>query len=287
MFNKGPTRRVPHINEENRLIETTKKQASVFRGFCADHDSRIFYDIERKPLLCNYRSAIQTAYRAHCYETLIHSNAALFLSWMVNGAKFDFDFNPEINRAEIENMSHYSIYCWFLKRKFERIMARSSMKKFYFFCGFIDNILPFASTGSFCIETDFIGRKLQRFGSFGRFNYAQFSVLPQKEGKTFFCISAVNDENPYAAHEFVKSIRHIDPNDIGSAILRLCIVHSENTYFDPDFVKSLSSEQRNEILERFDDEDVFEVGAEKPSDALSRPISTEIAGKLINSFGNV
>ncbi len=287
-FNSGPNRGKINLNEELQFSLIGNRQASTFPGFCSAHDITLFKDIESLPLKANYQTALKTAYRSQCYETIIHSNAALFLSWAHDVPTFDFHFNKAINEPEVSNMRWYAGYGWRLKELFEKIERRASTRKFLYFCCLFDTQLPFCGTGSFCIETDFTGNKLQHFSNVSEnFNYAQVSVLPQENGTTFFSISAINDKNKKAAHQFIASLSNVPKHELASCALRSLIVHSENVYFKPSYINCLPYKHRQEILDRFDDSEVQQVGLEKIETALSYPLSFDLLSNAVKISTNI
>lgn len=286
-FNNGPNAKRVTFEGDLGFQKIHVSRASTFPGFCGKHDNEVFKKVENRNLNRGYQDARLSAYRAHCYETVIHTNAAVFQKWLLDAAKIEFPFEPDIMVNETHNMLVYARYCWELKKTFEKIIGKKSVRKLYFHTAIIEGTLPFCGTGSFCIETDFKGRKLQRFGGNGPFNYAQLSVLPLKNGNTFFSISAVNDKNDKAAHDFVCAISEVPDMHLAEAALKACLCHTENTYFRPSFLDSLSESQLSRILFLFDDSNVMEVGKEKESNALIRPTGILFENKVLERNSNL
>lgn len=247
----------------------------------------MFSPIENNILNLTYKTAIQTSYRAQCYETIRYGNDALFLTWLGSVPSFSFSFTHPYSDEELENKRYYSAYGRRLKEKFEKIAARNSAHKFYFYSVMLDEKLPFCATGSFCIETDFQGRKLQNLSAVKKFNYAQISVLPQSNGTTYFCASVIDDMDKTTALEFVASLKRQPARELANCALRVCLEHIENTYFSPSFIESLEGKQRDEMLKRFNDAIVSEVGSEKDAGALANPLGVKIPAKVIGRNSNL
>jgi hypothetical protein len=171
-------------------------------------------------------------------------------------------------------MFFYSKYSWELLNRLQRRLKGSRTWKLYYLSVIFNDHLPFSCTGSFCIELDLLGQKLQRFSDFRKkFNYAQISVLPQTNHTTIFSISALADQDEKAARDFVLSFVLQSKADLADCALRAAVCHSENTYFRPEFIQGLSEPEKKEVLQRFDDTTVSQVGQEKQKDQLSRPFS--------------
>lgn len=283
-FNHGPNARSSTLDAPPGFSNVGIGMASTFRGFCSKHDSRVFKAVEEGELRNGYATALALAHRAQCYEAVVHSRGALFLTWLSQVPRFAFQFDPYAMETERQNMIYYAGYSWQLKKAIELIKSRGSIRKFIFASTIFDRILPIAAAGSFCIETDFLGRKLQRFSDFGkRFNFAQFSLLPQRNGTTYFCVSAVDDRDRVAARELIHSLRVQKLKDLADCALRLSVIHCENTYFSPEFIRDLAPEHQSELLARFDDSSVAQVGVEKEPDALSRPLSFRLTANVVST----
>ena len=151
----------------------------------------------------------------------------------------------------------------------------------------LDKKLPFCATGSFCIETDFQGRKLQNFSEVTKFNYTQVSVLPQGNGTTYFCVSAIDDRNKTAALEFVTSLNRQPKKSLANCALQVCLEHIENTYFSPRFIENLSDREEDEMVKRFGESVVTDVSSERDAGALATPLGVKISAQVVGRNSNL
>lgn len=286
-FSNGPNAK-PSDNRRQDFAKVSAKRASTFPGLCAKHDATVFAAIENKTLNPSYRTSLGLAIRCALYEAIVHTDAGLFLDWLREVPIFEFWMDPNIYTDELEHMAHYASYNWDLVNLLQRIESKKSTRKLFFYSALIDAVLPFSSTGCFCIENDISGNQLQPFSDFGRqFSYAQLTIMPQCNGTTLFSISSTNDKDGDSSRRFVKSYADCDAETLPNAILRTALEYTENTYFRPSWVNSLSTSQKKLILERFDDRAVFEVGKEKPHNSLAVPLDLRVSGKRIKFASNV
>lgn len=284
-FLGGPNTK-PRVGSEVQFTRISTKRASTFPGLCSKHDNSIFSEIERNSLSPNYSTAIALAHRCMLYEAIVHTDAAMFLNWLKVVPKFSF--RHYVDDEIIEHMRHYSKYDWELLKIISRIKDRNSTRKLLYYAAMIDKTLPFSATGSFCIENDLLGRKLQPFREKGRkFSFAQISILPQCNGTTLFSVSSTTDKDAKASRKFIDSFSKISPSDFSNAILRTALEYTENIYFRESWINSLSQDQKNMLIERFDDSDFFEISAEKPSNSLSRPLELSIDARRTVVSSNV
>lgn len=250
--------------------DISTKRASVFPGLCSRHDNAVFRPIENGPLVPSYRNSIRIAERETLYEAVTHGNAALFLTWLHSVPSFDFHMDTSSLMPDIENMQFYAGYIWELLDRIARVAKRKSPRKFYYLSILLKGVLPFSSSGCFCIEIDPLGNKLQKFSKPQFFNYAQISVFPQVNDTTLLTVSSLADHNRLVSRNFVKSFFSKSGAKIAGYFLYASLNYTEKVYYRPSYLKCLGQEQLNELVERGDDQHFREVGAEKPSDAISR-----------------
>lgn len=286
-FSNGPNVNRHHDGPLD-LIAVSARKASTFPGLCNHHDTIAFKEIEAGTLVPNYRVAINLAIRCAFYEAVIHTDAALFLSWLRHVPNFSFHIDLKSQEQKLENMRHYSGYNWDLLKLLLNIKSKRSPRKLYFFSCLLDVAQPFSATGCFCIENDLHGRKLQPFSQKGRkFSYAQISVLPQRNGTTLLTISSTSDMDRIASIDFIQSFKTYSRNGIANAFLRAAIQYTENIYFQPSWINNPESMAKSLILERSMDDSNFSIGDERPGISLSRPLDISLFGEATKSSSNI
>jgi len=285
-FPNGPHGRVGNSNRaEFELIGVSK--ASTFPGFCSRHDHGLFTKIESPPIKNNYRNALTTAFRAHCYESVNHTNGAFFNWWLRNDANFDFPFDAEIIAPEAENMRAYAAYCWRLKHYFELVISRKTTKKFFFVAAILNKSLPFSTTGSFCTETDFSGRRLKDFRKAGNYNYAQLWVLPQKNNTTYVGLSGIDDQDSKYLIRFLKSFIFQEPKTMADSLFKAALVHSENTFISPSFIETLTTDQKHSLLAEYERTTLGSLNEVRDEDCLTKEYPIHLNAEPYSIINNL
>jgi len=267
------------LDDTYDFARVSTKQASTFYGICADHDHKLFNDIENDIRL-SYRTFLGLAERTILYEAIESTKNSLWSFYLLKYAKFDFHFDMELAREELENMRHYAAYAWSLLGRLQSIRLRNSAREFKFVAVEFEEILPFCGTGCFCIELGFDGSRIQDFSKRQKFNYAQISITRSSEGRTLFLLSGICDERPKAAKRLLSSLLKQPRETLGDAALRAMIVHTENVYFRPSWLNSIDKPLQSEILRRYNYGTDFLVGQVKASDTLSTPLVREFSPRV-------
>jgi SEC-C motif len=284
-FPSGPNTK-PHPNKNSEFHKISINKASTFPGFCAVHDGPLFSQIDRDEQGTDFKSCLLRSYRASTYEAAIHTRGALFSTYIGQDARFAFTFHPEYASEEAALMRKWARHGWERKTIYERRLKREISRKYWFAAGHTSTILPFASTGSFAIEVDFDGNRLQDNHTDQEFSYCELWIIPTKNGTTFG-IGALEVQNPRALRQFIQSFAKIDKKHLASKLLQLSIAHLENTYFNISFIDQLSHQEQVEILEFFSECLVSEVGDRIPSDALTRKPVVSVPAHVDKFFSNV
>lgn len=278
-FPDGPNAKAKAKSSDRGFSRVGIRTASTFPGLCAEHDHARFKGVESEPVQLNYRNVLALAERAALHEAVVRSRAALFAGWLHSVPSFSFAFNVKDGEDILRNLLHYAGYSWQLLNAIAAKRAKTSSRSFSFFSVSFSGTLPFTASGCFCIQDDFTGNRIQNLSEAGgKFNYAQFGVLPTPGNQTLFFVSALEDKSPQAARQFVRSLAAQPKAILKDCALRLCLTHCENTYFSPSFIHSLTDDEASRLLRRFKESVSLDVGEELPLQSLSRPVGISLSG---------
>lgn len=218
------------------------KKASIFRGFCPEHDSSIFAEIERETVILNERTALVFLIRAQAMEyhrkqvmkqllsgLLIEDGLPrdrereLFLKLTMKGC------NKAIADGEMKLKQYFSCLHGHIPSNFKFIAARFSKN------------LPFAATGAFEPDFDFNHNFLfsddplkLRWNSVGVFS-GNIGDSP------LFFLSGFQRYKEHRIDKFIHSLsqkRDIFP----SLLTTLLCAFSENVFFREGFFNALPME---------------------------------------------
>lgn len=225
-----------------RMIGTRK--ASVFPGFCNDHDSKLFKLIEAGAPPLTQETAFLFSYRAMSYE-LFHKEA----QQRRNEVQRDLDYGlPFINQAAIQSLLHNFIAPSRLglaeierrKREFDEMVLSGNRDIFNFALFRCDTVLPIVGCGAFFPEFDLAGRPLQLLARQGvQYDFITLTVTSY-QGQTIIAFGwSGGHDGP--SRQLVDSFLKIDDKFKADAILRLLFVQSENIYLRPSWWNALDA----------------------------------------------
>lgn len=260
-------------------VPTTK--ASRFFGLCADHDNKIFREVETRSPSLNYRYILISALRAVIYEAVRATQNSIFLDWLFSVPSFDFPFSREILKPERDNARFHASYQWTLLDRITKISERKSIRKLLYFSALFEGKARFSTSANFCIELDLDGNTVQDFSVAGSFNYCQMVAQQFDEKHWVLLVSGIDDQNGHALVKLLKSLDKQASSTLADAALRMAVVHSENTYFRPSWINSLAESQKKEIIARFEYGIDFLVGQKKIPTALAAPFSFSVKAKCL------
>lgn len=145
------------------------RKASVFPGFCSNHDTEIFKSVEGKSIQLNTEDAFLFAYRAISYALFSKQwqlRLATILRDMDKGKSFEIQVF--IQQFLTEYISGIELALKDLKKCHKIFNERLVSKKrdnFHYMAVKFDKIIPIVACDCFYPETDFQGNRLQKLGS--------------------------------------------------------------------------------------------------------------------------
>ncbi|MBB2749793.1 UNVERIFIED_ORG: hypothetical protein GGI57_000459 [Rhizobium aethiopicum] len=208
--------------------------ASVFPGFCSDHDTRLFKPIEGKLLTFDKDTAFLFGYRAIAYELFqklaqIKSIEAQRLmdrghpfSKQVFVQKIMTAFGVGVDRSATE------VKAW--KAQFDARLLSRHRDDFRFVAVRFDEVLPFVAASAFHAEFTVEGKPLQRLGRQGNddLEYATINVTTFG-GQTVVVIGWIgSDTGP--ARDFADSFLAVPDHLKADCLFRILVIHTENLF---------------------------------------------------------
>lgn len=222
------------------------KDASVFLGFCRQHDRKLFSCIENEPFVGRPDQCLAVAYRtmsrelygkdasAHLQETLREGDKGLnFLGQLIFQKMLKgIDAGNEASRRELK-ATHDALTTALVDVRLDIL----SSIVFEFAAP-----LPFMFAGAWSPFTDVHGRELQN-------GYAD-TLLEQicvasfaGDSSATICVSWRNiDEAP--GHVIAEQLAALPDDQRASACLQFVMKHVENVFFNPDWFQALNKGQK-------------------------------------------
>lgn len=235
------------LRKNHGLLSFRKKsvrKTSVFKGFCKEHDNKLFAPIDDTPLLPTNEQVFLYAYRSLCREVFVKTNA------LQNYSETLDSFNGSTATKElIENhiigtehglnnlLIEKGAYDKSLKKKtfqdIEYVLFHSSTKPNIVFSG---GIFP---------DVGFNGEQLQSFLDFNsKLSYITFCFAPTYEGWGF--LLAWHKESSTTCVPFIQTIKlsFKNGNTLEDMMFRLLMTSCENLAFSPEWYESLKDGER-------------------------------------------
>lgn len=218
------------------------KLASVFPGFCSNHDSAIFKPIEGKTLTLKTETAFLFSYRAVAYERF--SKEAHHRSTL-NSREADRGM-PFWKQSVIQSLLHDTIIGlkigmrdvnrW--KDQFDSQLLSGLHHDFHFVAIRFDRILPIVACGAFHPEFDLNGKRLQQLGQ-DKFvlDHVTLTVTTFEEN-TVVVFGWIGPPNG-PARTLVKSFLATDDSRKADALVRLLFIHTDNVFLRPSWWAAL------------------------------------------------
>ena len=224
--------RAPH--EPTKIIEERVgiKEASVFPGFCDDHDSELFSVIERQPFTGTAEQLHLLAYRSICREACIKFQIAGLMQ--VQGM-IEEEPTPHGIRALKEMM--WTVELLGIKQELEDAIQSGKFDTLNHY------LIRFRKTPQMLVSTNFIplvtatGRKLDLRPE----DRLTLNVLPTNTGG--IAVFSWMRKKPKNGSLFVKSLRELKSDRLTHTLVMLAVEVSDNAFFGPKWWRSIGDHQ--------------------------------------------
>lgn len=225
------------------------KEASVFYGFCRDHDLKLFSCIENEPVVGRPDQLLVVAYRTLSRE-LYGKDAAEPLREILRGADKGRSLPEQILHQDILDLIHKGNEAARQDLKLTHDALTSALVD-----GMTDIIrscviefsgtLPFMFSGAWSPTTDLYGNKLQDSLSIERLEQVIFSSFAQEDSATV-CVSWRDTDNA-PGKTIADQINELPLDQQATACLQIVAKHVENIFYNPDWFQGLDIKQRAQM----------------------------------------
>jgi hypothetical protein len=224
--------RAPHEPIRVVVDETGINQASVFPGFCREHDSEIFGAVERRLFTATTEQLCLLSYRSTCREACAKHQMAGF---MLEQGMLESEETPHGIRTVKE--MYWAIDLLALKQHLEQAIKtrKFELQDHY--------VIRFKKTPTILVSTNFIplitatGRKLEVRPK----DRLTFNIVPTPDGG--FAVFSWTKDTPKNGHLFVKSLANLSSGRLTDVLMRLAFEVSDNVFFSPPWWKALGDNQ--------------------------------------------
>jgi len=223
------------------------RKASVFQGFCGEHDSSLFDGIETPRFILDESTALLFSIRSIAMETRkkqhlvqIQKNTRRILGVRLTTEKLKI--NQLIERgAESAVEANLKV----LRGLFTQL-RKGPLRNFHCLMIEFDGKLPFAATGAFepewNLEKQFLYGKDPLKTGWNTVSWFSGNI----GGRGLACISANQKYADHRVDKFIENIR-VSKEPLASIIFALSVIHIENVFLAPDWLESLASSERKKI----------------------------------------
>ena len=226
-------------------------QASVFPGFCAEHDRDLFLPIEGKNCTIGPAEALLFTYRAAYFEAYF-KRAQLAASDVF----FRLDEGSPIEEHEmVQNMARNFQHSArsseartrARKEAYDARLAAQDFTGFAYSWTRFDKLLPIACCGAFLPDNDLDGTPLQRLAH-GSDPFEQVTLNVTSFAGQSVIIFGWTGADTGPAARFVQSFDALDDDLKAAAATRLALEYLENSYITPDWWEALSGADKRGLI---------------------------------------
>lgn len=226
-------------------------QASTFKGFCSEHDKKLFECIEDRPFSMEPEQLFALAYRALCKEIYAKGSNDEIIDLLKESDKgkdlleqlFTQDFASAYGLGVETAIKELAL----LKEKFDSHLLGTEESDLCHLVISSEVPCPVAVSSILCPDVDFEGKTIQ--------DLSNLKVVPE-------CVvfnSFSSDGKGYVVFTWLKESRIIESfidtlpkefNSLKNAILRFFFSVSENIYISPSWWEELTDQQRKSLTDR-------------------------------------
>jgi|GEM_PF-5294073 len=223
------------------LSKGVKRNASVFPGFCHEHDNTIFQDLdslEGGPRLLAALSAIRSAYHQALYKK---HNIDFFVQ--------ELGVGPEDGPywTLVQNWKHERQYLCDISRGIQRDIGDGKIHDYPYLRVQFTKPPVFVASGMSYPESTLVGKKFNVYKEHALF----FCFLPDLNQNGSQAVFMVRPKSRSAYHEYFGSFALVPGKDLAGRILGQIIDFSELAAFRPSWAGNLRDWQRREIFTRY------------------------------------
>lgn len=246
------TASIPEMNKNGGRLVVEKigiKDASVFHGFCREHDQKLFSCVENEPFAGRPDQCLAVAYRtmsrelygkdagAHLRETLRGADKGMQPLEQLRFQRLLDDINTanEAARRELK-ATHDALTSALVEDRPDAISSHVFE---------LAAPLPFMFAGAWSPFSDLYGRELQNGYADELLEQVFFSSFAG-DHSAMLCISW-RDIDDAPGKVIADQIKALPVDRQASACLQIVMKHVENVFFNPDWFRGLDDKQREQL----------------------------------------
>ncbi len=226
-------------------------QASTFKGFCSEHDKKLFSCLEDEKFTIQPPQLFALAYRALCKEIYAKGSNEKIIELIKDSDKgkdlidqvFTQDFASAYNLGVETSIKELTI----LKERFDNHLLNIEKNDIHHLVITSETPCPVAVSSILCPDVDFNGKSIQ--------DLADLEVIPEcvifnsfsSDGKGYVIFSWLADAT--IIESFIDTLPK-DYNSLKNAIIRFFFSVSENIYISPNWWNTLTEQQRKSLTDR-------------------------------------
>lgn len=222
--------------------------ASVFPGFCENHDRELFNQID-KPIT-NFDSEIllQLHYRAISYECF-HKIQSIKVCEYIKRENPLYPINQKLSNKQecLDAINKSMSVCEkaYLAKEYDQ-----SIKGAVFSFGIKT---PTVCVGCWFPELDLDGNPLFDLYNHKDIPVMAFTLSGDASGNAFFSITYTDDDENSSIEKFIANINtnHLHSNLLLNKLIIFSLIHSQNAYSRPSWFQSLKKEEKDFINFQF------------------------------------
>lgn len=240
-------------------------KASTFNGFCRRHDDEIFKKIEKEDFFKTKEQCFLLAYRVICREyytkvCAVDSASKETASALDNLLKFrgtPIEFQRAIRIYNIHkatrDIDKWKLHCYEkYKSDFDKNLLEKSHSALDHIVFEFDSIFPVAVTGSFNVEYDLNGNKLQDATPFNNPEKILCLTSFSDREKSYIVLSWSSGDKS-VGKKFVESMLHFSSLKLGGAIFNIIFSFCENLHISPEWWEGLEDNAKEFLIDRYND----------------------------------
>lgn len=227
------------------------KDASVFTGFCGQHDETTFKPIEAQAIQFSEQHYFLLAYRAICkelYEREIGVRIIPFLRTLDSGV-------PVANQVRLQDgVQRYDAWTTYRrdctlhhKQQYDTMLQSNAFSSLQYYALRLGACPDIVCSCAFCPRFDFAGKPLQEADMRRRLDIITCSLVAA-EGGGMAVFSWVGQST--ACERFIQSLDWYNGRDLPQAVVRLAFYSFQNMYARPAWWNALDKATQDNLLRR-------------------------------------
>ena len=225
-------------------------KASVFTGFCHNHDNSTFKLIDQPIVALSDQHIFLLSFRAICREMLMKMAAMRFMKFVR-----EMDREKDVSSQKmIQEINHFREQTLKLglkdlneaKAKYDEALLSEIFGGISWYLIELDHSLDIVCTVGFTPEVDFHGNRLQILNHPNTSaDTMTCSIIKTANGSAI--VLAWLSETNEACSRFVASLEKISNGLLPTAIIRMVFEYGENVFFSPSWWNNLDESAKNII----------------------------------------